>query len=194
MNSTLSLQKKVATAMMITLTIILATTPLGTIRLPLVNVTIAHAPVLITTVLLGLYPGLWVALSFGLLSLFLAITTPTSLMSPFFMNPLVSILPRMLIPITAYFAYKLSCKIFDSTKNNELISIGIAVVVGNLTNTFGVYFMIYLIYAQEIFEKTGKSAISLILVAMSTSTAIKCLFLVLVLVPLIKLLKKRLRY
>ena len=194
MNSTFSLQKKVATAMMITLTIILATTPLGTIRLPLVSVTIAHAPVLITTILLGLYPGLWVALSFGLLSLFLAITTPTSLMSPFFMNPLVSIFPRMLIPITAYFAYKISCKIFASTKKKEIISIGISIIVGNLTNTFGVYLMIYLIYAQEILEKTGKSAISLILVAMSTSTAIKCLFLVLVLVPLIKILQKRLRY
>ena len=194
MNSTFSLQKKVATAMMITLTIILATTPLGTIRLPLVSVTIAHAPVLITTILLGLYPGLWVALSFGLLSLFLAITTPTSLMSPFFMNPLVSIFPRILIPITAYFAYKISCKIFTSKKKKEIISIGISVIVGNLTNTFGVYLMIYLIYAQEILEKTGKSAISLILVAMSTSTAIKCLFLVLVLVPLIKILQKRLRY
>ena len=194
MNSTFSLQKKVATAMMITLTIILATTPLGTIRLPLVSVTIAHAPVLITTILLGLYPGLWVALSFGLLSLFLAITTPTSLMSPFFMNPLVSIFPRILIPITAYFAYKISCKIFASTKKKEIISIGISVIVGNLTNTFGVYLMIYLIYAQEILEKTGKSAISLILVAMSTSTTIKCLFLVLVLVPLIKILQKRLRY
>ncbi len=194
MNSTFSLQKKVATAMMITLTIILATTPLGTIRLPLVSVTIAHAPVLIATILLGLYPGLWVALSFGLLSLFLAITTPTSLMSPFFMNPLVSIFPRILIPITAYFAYKISCKIFASTKKKEIISIGISVIVGNLTNTFGVYLMIYLIYAQEILEKTGKSAISLILVAMSTSTAIKCLFLVLVLVPLIKILQKRLRY
>ena len=194
MNSTFSLQKKVATAMMITLTIILATTPLGTIRLPLVSVTIAHAPVLITTILLGLYPGLWVALSFGLLSLFLAITTPTSLMSPFFMNPLVSIFPRILIPITAYFAYKISCKIFADTKKKEIISIGISVIVGNLTNTFGVYLMIYLIYAQEILEKTGKSAISLILVAMSTSTAIKCLFLVLVLVPLIKILQKRLRY
>lgn len=194
MNSTFSLQKKVATAMMITLTIILATTPLGTIRLPLVSVTIAHAPVLITTILLGLYPGLWVALSFGLLSLFLAITTPTSLMSPFFMNPLVSIFPRILIPVTAYFAYKISCKIFTSKKKKEIISIGISVIVGNLTNTFGVYLMIYLIYAQEILEKTGKSAISLILVAMSTSTAIKCLFLVLVLVPLIKILQKRLRY
>lgn len=194
MNSTFSLQKKVATAMMITLTIILATTPLGTIRLPLVSVTIAHAPVLITTILLGLYPGLWVALSFGLLSLFLAITTPTSLMSPFFMNPLVSIFPRILIPITAYFAYKISCKIFTSKKKKEIISIGISIIVGNLTNTFGVYLMIYLIYAQEILEKTGKSAISLILVAMSTSTAIKCLFLVLVLVPLIKILQKRLRY
>lgn len=194
MNSTLSLKKKVATALMITLTIILATTPIGTIRLPLVSVTIAHAPILITTILLGLYPGLWVALSFGLLSLFLAITTPTSLMSPFFMNPLVSIFPRLLIPFTTYFAYKISCKIFSSKKNNEILSIGIAVIVGNLTNTFAVYFMIYLLYAQEIFEKTGKSAISLILVAMSTSTAIKCLFLVLILVPLIKITKKRLRY
>ena len=110
------------------------------------------------------------------------------------MNPLVSIFPRILIPITAYFAYKISCKIFASTKKKEIISIGISVIVGNLTNTFGVYLMIYLIYAQEILEKTGKSAISLILVAMSTSTAIKCLFLVLVLVPLIKILQKRLRY
>lgn len=189
-----SLKIKVATAMMITLTIIMALTPIGMIRLPMVSVTIAHVPILITTILLGLYPGLLVALSFGLVSLILAITTPTSILDPFFMNPLISIFPRLLIPITTYFAYKLSKALFSSFRGKDSLSIAIAVIVGNLTNTFAVYTMLYLIYAQDIFLKTGKPALNFIIAAISTSTLLKCILIVIAVVPIIRILKKSLRY
>lgn len=189
-----SLKIKVATAMMITLTIIMALTPIGMIRLPMVSVTIAHVPILITTILLGLYPGLLVALSFGLVSLILAITTPTSILDPFFMNPLISIFPRLLIPITTYFAYKLAKVLFSSFRVKDSLSIAVAVIVGNLTNTFAVYTMLYLIYAQDIFMKTGKPALNFIIAAISTSTLLKCILIVIAVVPIIRILKKSLRY
>lgn len=189
-----SLKIKVATAMMITLTIIMALTPIGMIRLPMVSVTIAHVPILITTILLGFYPGLLVALSFGLVSLILAITTPTSILDPFFMNPLISIFPRLLIPITTYFTYKLAKVLFSSFRGKDSLSIAIAVIVGNLTNTFAVYTMLYLIYAQDIFMKTGKPALNFIIAAISTSTLLKCILIVIAVVPIIRILKKSLRY
>lgn len=189
-----SLKIKVATALMITLTIIMALTPIGMIRLPMVNVTIAHIPILITAILLGLYPGLLVAFSFGMMSLILAITTPTSILSPYFANPLISILPRLLIPITTYFVYRFAKMLFSSFRANDTLSIALAVIVGNLTNTFGVYTMLYLVYAQEIFEKTGKPALSVIIALISTTTLLKCIFIVVLLVPLIRILKKSLRY
>lgn len=189
-----SLKIKVATALMITLTIIMALTPIGMIRLPMVNITIAHIPILITTILLGLYPGLLVAFSFGTMSLILAITTPTSILSPYFANPLISILPRLLIPITTYFVYRLAKTLFSSFRAKDTLSIAIAVIIGNFTNTFGVYTMLYLVYAQEIFERTGKPALSVIVALISTTTLLKCIFIVLLLVPLIRILKKSLRY
>lgn len=189
-----SLKIKVATALMITLTIIMALTPIGMIRLPMVTITIAHIPILITTILLGLYPGLLVALSFGMMSLILAITTPTSILSPFFANPLISILPRLLIPVTTYFVYQFAKVLFSSFRAKDTLSIALSVIIGNFTNTFGVYTMLYLVYAQDIFEKTGKPALSVIITLISTTTLLKCIFIVVLLVPLIRILKKSLRY
>jgi len=189
-----SLKIKVATAMMITLTVIMALTPIGTIRLPMVSVTTAHIPILISTILLGFSSGFFVALSFGIMSLILALTTPTAVLSPFFVNPLISIFPRLLIPVTTYFTYKTATKLFSSLKFGNTLSIALSVAVGNLTNTFAVYTMLYFVYAQEIFEKTGQSALNYIMAAMAISTFWKCVIIVLAVVPLIRILQKSLRY
>ena len=65
-----------------------------------------------------------------------------------------------------------------------------ASLVGNLTNTFGVYTMLYLIYAQDIFEKTGVSALTYIISAMSVSTVIKSVIVVLIVTPTVYALRK----
>ncbi|MBE6821840.1 MAG: ECF transporter S component [Ruminococcaceae bacterium] len=188
-----SARSLVTTGMMIALTIILAFTPIGMIRLPVVSITIAHVPAIIAAMVMTLPESMAVALAFGFSSLFLAISSPASILDPYFVNPLVSILPRALIPVTAYFTYHGLKKLMKNVRQGDSIAIIVGTVVGNLTNTFGVYAMLYLIYAQQIFEKTGKPALSLIIAAISTTTLYKCIGIVIIVLPIVKALKKAIR-
>lgn len=182
---TFNVKKLVTVSMMIALTVVLMTTPLGTIKTPVVSLTIAHIPSIITAIVLGLGEGLTVSFSLGLVSLIMAVVSPANVLDPFFMNPLISIFPRMLIPLTTYFSYKLLSKLFGRLKKGTYLSTCISVIIGNLTNTFGVYTMLYFIYAKQIFEKTGKQALNYIIAAISATTAIKCIGVVIIAVPII---------
>ena len=186
----LSARKITAVGMMIALTVILLNTPLGVITLPMVRITIAHLPVLIATILFGLSQGLMVAFAFGACTLLIALTSPVSALDPFFVNPLISILPRMLIPVTTYYSYRALQQLPGRSKGKETLSVAIGLAVGNLTNTFGVYAMLYVLYASAIFEKTGTPALSLILGLISTSTAIKCVGIMLIGTPVVLALRK----
>ena len=63
-----------------------------------------HVPVIIGAVIEGPVVGAAVGLIFGLTSLFKAFTEPT-ITSFCFMNPIISVLPRVLIGIVAYYVY-----------------------------------------------------------------------------------------
>jgi len=145
---TSSTKKLVITGMLVAISIILDTTPVGTIRLPTVSATIAHIPTIIGAILCGPVVGAVVGLSFGVTSLIRNLTQPTSLLSFAFINPLVSVLPRALVGIVAYYIYYVLKKI-----TNDNISIAIAAAVGSITNTIGVLGMMYVIYAKELVDK-----------------------------------------
>ena len=100
---TSSTKKLVITGMLVAISIILDTTPVGTIRLPTVSATIAHIPTIIGAILCGPVVGAVVGLSFGVTSLIRNLTQPTSLLSFAFINPLVSVLPRALVGIVTIF-------------------------------------------------------------------------------------------
>lgn len=138
-SSKLGIRQLTIVGMLSAISIILGVTGLGFIPIPPVRATIMHVPVIIGAILEGPLVGALVGLIFGIFSIVQAITTPTPV-SFIFMNPLVSIMPRILIGLTAYYTYKTI-----KTKNNT-ISIGISAAVGSLTNTLGVLGMIYLIY------------------------------------------------
>ncbi len=180
----------VITSMMIAITVVLMLTPIGTLRLPLVSVTIAHIPAIITAIVIGLWEGLAVAFALGLSSLFMALVAPGTILDPFFVNPLISILPRVLIAITTYFSYQAFKRLLNGFRSGNYLSIVISVVIGNLTNTFGVYTMLYVIYARQIFEKTGKEALGLIIAAISTTTVIKCIAVVIIVTPIVYVLNR----
>lgn len=59
--------------------------------------------------------------------------------NPVFINPLISVLPRILIGVVAYFAFVLSQKIFK----NEVVSYSIGGAFGILTNTVCTIFMLW---------------------------------------------------
>ena len=191
-SAALSARQITAVGMMIALTVILLNTPLGVITLPMVRITIAHLPILIATILFGLSQALMVAFAFGACTLLIALTSPVSVLDPFFVNPLISILPRILIPVTTYYSYHALKKLLNGIKGKETISVATSLAIGNLTNTFGVYAMLYILYAADILEKTGTPALSLILGLISTSTAIKCVGIMLIGTPVVLALRKAL--
>lgn len=143
-NSRQNVRKMVIVAMLSGICLFLGLTGLGFIPLPLFKLTILHLPVIIGAIIEGPVVGASIGLIFGLFSIYQNITAPTP-MSPFFYNPLISVLPRVLIGIVSYYVYKF----IKSKFKNAKISIAIAAVIGSLVNTIGVLGLIYLIYFKD---------------------------------------------
>ena len=149
----LEVRKMAIIGVLAAISIMLSMTPLGFIPIGPINLTIMHIPVIIGAVLEGPLVGVIVGLIFGFTSLLRAITMPT-ITNFALINPLVSILPRVLIGIVAYYVYKLTIKL---TKNT-CVSGWITGVIGSLVNTIGVLGMIYILYGARYAEALGKSA------------------------------------
>ena len=122
--------------------VVLGLTGYGFIPLPGAKATIMHIPVIIGSIIGGPIVGMTIGLIFGIFSIMQNIMAP-NILSFAFINPLVSVLPRVLIGLTSYYVYKISFI------KNDSIRIGIATVVGSITNTFGVLTMIYFLYAAK---------------------------------------------
>ena len=120
-NSRSKTRKLVVIGMLGGISIFLGLTPLGIIHLPVMNLTIMHIPVIIGALLEGPLVGGAIGLIFGLLSMYQNITAP-NLTSFIFMNPIIALLPRILIGIVTYYVYT-----FIKNKiKNKSISIGVA--------------------------------------------------------------------
>ena len=149
------------------ISIMLSMTPLGFIPIGPTNATIMHIPVIIGAIVEGPAVGMTVGLIFGLTSLIRNLTMPT-ITSFAFINPLVSVLPRVLIGVVAYYVYQITIKI---TKNS-FISGWITGFIGSLVNTIGVLGMIYVLYGAryaQALEKSAASAKTLLLTLATTS-------------------------
>ena len=86
------------------ISVVLGMTPLGFIPVGPTRATIMHIPVIIGAIIEGPIVGALVGLIFGMFSIFQAVTNPTPV-SFVFLNPLVSVLPRVLIGIITYYVY-----------------------------------------------------------------------------------------
>lgn len=103
--------------------IVLAVTQLGFIPVPNVtgSATIMHVPAIIGAVLEGPIVGILAGGIFGIYSMLQG--------GPLFANPLISVVPRLLIGITSWLAYRSLAKV------NQDLAAAVAGVVGTLTNT-----------------------------------------------------------
>jgi len=159
MNTQLSTRKKVNVKKMTVIgvlsaiSIMLSMTPLGFIPIGPTSATIMHIPVIIGAIIEGPVVGMAIGFIFGTTSLLRALTMPT-VTSFIFVNPIVSILPRVLIGLIAYYVYQLVMKL---TKN-VFISGWITGMVGSLVNTVGVLSMVYILYGARFAEALGKNA------------------------------------
>lgn len=84
----------------------------------------------------GFGMGLFAGTAFGLASLINAFLHPT-LMAPMFYNPLVSVLPRMVIPVTTYFVFKLMKKLLRKRSDDAstFVASTLSSVTAVVTNT-----------------------------------------------------------
>lgn len=144
-----SMQWMTGTAMMVALLIVLANTPLGLIRLPFLTATTLHIPVIIATLTLGLASGVVTGLVFGVISL-LGNLTGTSFFAPFFINPLVSVLPRVLFPIGVYAIAKAASGLTDRLGRGRFAAYMAASALGTGLHTAIVMGMIGLLNHQKI--------------------------------------------
>lgn len=131
-----TMQWMTGTAMMIALTIVLANTPLGLIRMPFLTATTLHIPVIIATLVLGVEAGVITGLVFGVNSL-ISNLTGASFFAPFFVNPLVSVLPRMLFPVCVYAIVKGLESLTARLRSGKLIAYVGASALGTMLHDDG---------------------------------------------------------
>lgn len=145
-----SVRQLTVIGMLSAISIVMGVTGIGFIPIPPVKATIMHLPVIIGAIIEGPVVGAMVGLVFGIFSIFQAITSPTPV-SFVFLNPVVSVLPRVLIGIVSYYVYK------ALPFKSESVKAGAAAAVGTITNTAGVLGFIYLLYLKKYAQALGLS-------------------------------------
>lgn len=125
MSKKLTTKQIAVCGMMGAISIVLGATGLGMFPIPNLTgrATIMHVPVILAAVLEGPAVGAFTGLIFGAYSFL----TPTGAIPA---DPIVRILPRVLIGITAYYSYRLF-------RRKQTLGLAMAGIIGTLTNTIG---------------------------------------------------------
>lgn len=144
------------------LIIIMVYTPIGMISFGVVSATTIHIPVIIGAVVLGVKYGLILGGVMGVASLIRAATAPVTVLDPLFVNPLVSVLPRILIGLVAALVYLLVMKIFKNKNTAVPFASGVAALFGTLTNTVFVLGFLALFYGDKIQATTVGQSVKMI--------------------------------
>lgn len=146
----LSIRQMTMIGMLSAVSIFLGLTGLGFIPIPPVKATIMHIPVIIGAIVEGPVVGSLVGLVFGLFSMYQNFTAPGPT-SFIFWNPIIALVPRVLIGITAYYIYAF----LKNKIKNKNISIGTAAICATLVNTIGVLSLTYIFYLERYSNALG---------------------------------------
>ncbi|MCM3409625.1 ECF transporter S component [Metabacillus litoralis] len=163
--------------------------PIGPLSLTIIQVTVIIAAIVLGTKEGAIIGGIW-----GMITFIRAFVAPTSVIAPIvFTNPLVSVLPRILIGVVAaYVFHKMLSK-----KLNETVRMSIAGVLGSLTNTVLVLGLIYLFYREPYanfleldMEQLLPALMTIVATNGITEAFISGLLTPIISKPLLKLIKK----
>jgi uncharacterized membrane protein len=170
------------------ITMLLGLTGYGFIPLPAMKATILHVPVIIGALVAGPRVGAMVGFLFGIFSLWQAIMAPT-ILSFAFLNPLISIVPRVIIGIGSYYVFVACCKFLKKP-----IAMGVAAVAGSLVfNTGLVMGGIYLIYAKDFalaMNISVDAVLAAVLAICATNGIPEAIVSAAIVVPVVMVLKK----
>ena len=119
---------------------------LGNFPLPPLNPTIIHITVIVFTFLLGTRDGMIIGAIWGIIRMIRAFAMPASPLDPLiWTNPMIAVLPRLLIGLTVGVTYQWLQKKWPSTHN-----LRISAFLGSLTNTVFVMLFIYVFFTEDI--------------------------------------------
>ena len=137
------------TGLMVALTAVMSFTPLGSIPTPWATITIAFLPTIIAAMTVGFWPAVAVGASAGIFSLIRA-TYIVSILQPFMLNPLISVLPRIMIAVVVFFVFRAFMKL----KVPKFVAAPVSAAIGGITNTVLVLGGVWLLYGAAANEAT----------------------------------------
>lgn len=169
---------------------ILGLIPIGPLSITIIPVTVALAAILLGTADGAIIGGVW-----GVITFIRAYVWPTSpLATIVFVNPVVSVLPRIMVGVVAGLVYQ---QLKTRWKNQGAV-ISLAAICGSLTNTILVLGLIYLFYkgnAPQLYQVNVKALLPYLLGVIGTNGVPEAIFsgIVTPLIgrPLLKVVNKR---
>lgn len=146
------IRQMVMAGMLSAIVAVLTFTPIGMIPLPppLLSATTVHIPVLLAALVEGPVVGGAVGLVFGLCSCIRAWESGSVGLTLFFRNPLVSVLPRVLVPLIAYAAWMVWKKLARPSAVSGKMGAAVASVIGTISNTALCLGMVVLLYGGDL--------------------------------------------
>lgn len=153
-NTTLTRNKKLAlTGALSALVIVLGITKLGLIPIgPTASISILQIPLFIAVMIAGVASGSFVGAVFGIMSLIQAAMSPSGVLDPMFVNPLCSILPRVLTAVVAWGLWKLITFIPHMPKTVAAAFVGF---LGTLAHTALVIGCLYIFEGGAVRDAMG---------------------------------------
>lgn len=157
---------------------------IGTIHLAFIPL----VAIIISAEFVGLKNGIFTGFFFGIVSLISSYINPTSILYFAFQNPLISVLPRILIGISAYYAAKGVRKLLP--KLPEVFSFGAGAFAGVVTNTIGVLGLILVRYHGKGLANGIAINLKFISAIIVTNSLIEILICTAITPPIVLALKK----
>lgn len=189
MKTTNRTQQLVYYAMVMAIIILMAAVPfLGFIQIPPIAITLVHIPVIIGTILFGWKAGILFGLTFGVSSMLVAITRGTAT-DVLFINPFISVLPRVIFGVLIYPIYTLLGKLTDDT-----VRIGVTAFLSSFLHSLLVISAIYISLNMAAWSGFNAELFRLILAAVLTvNITLEAVASTIVAIPLVRAVRSSLR-
>ena len=131
---------------------------LGFIPIGITSLTIIHITVIVAAIVLGTKDGMFIGLVWGIFTMIRAFTSPTTPLDiAVFTNPIISVIPRVLVGLVAGPLFTI---IYKKTKKVVAASI-VAAIFGTITNTVLVLTLMGTLYTSLVANTYGVDASAL---------------------------------
>lgn len=131
---------------------------LGFIPIGITSLTIIHITVIVAAIVLGTKDGMFIGLVWGIFTMIRAFNSPTTPLDiAVFTNPIISVIPRVLVGLVAGLLFTI---IYKKTKKVVAASI-VAAIFGTITNTVLVLTLMGTLYTSLVANTYGVDASAL---------------------------------